>query len=139
MRTRVIILTFTLIVASLAWWLQRDALPVRNPERRFELYDFARYLGRNDNLTPRSRDPRRWEEKLGEYADLADARAILEKGYNDGFDQHPEEPMRLDEETYDRDYRSGLRDRTAGKPPAMQTPGYEAGYNGTAHRYGRPY
>ncbi len=129
-----------LVLAGIVWWRRPVAAPEINPERQFELYDYARYLGRNDNLTPRPRDPERYASQFAEYADLPNARDLYRDGYNDGFDQHPEEPMSLDECSYDQDYRKALRDRAKGMLAAdNRSLGYLDAANHKPHRFGRPY
>ena len=125
-----------LVLIGIVWWRWPVAAPVINPERQFELYDYARYLGRNDNLTPRPRDPERYASQFAEYADLPNAKDLYRDGYNDGFDQHPEEPLALDEADYDRDYRQALKHQPAAN---SNSPGYQDALNHKPHRYGRPY
>jgi hypothetical protein len=127
------------LLAAVCYGLLRGRAPIVDPALRFELYDYASYLGQNDRLTPRSRDPNRYAKSLIQYRNLPDAESIFAAGYGDGFDKHPEEPMALDEAEYDRSYRQGCRDRCNKFENKQTTKAYVDGYSGHHHAFGRPY
>jgi hypothetical protein len=64
---------------------------------------------------------------------------VLNKGYSDGFEQHPEEPMGFAESEYDQAYRAGQLDAWNERSSQQSAPGYLDGLKGQPHRYGRPY
>lgn len=123
-----------------ALWLggcKRDPGP--NPERRFTLYDIAWRCGQRDRLLPQSRDWQRYRKKLVDFAMLPDREAVFAAGYEDGFDQHPDEPVSDTILDYDREFRRGRTDAWAGKDSGAKTQGYRDGHEGRKHTFGRGY
>ena len=110
-----------------------------NPERTFTLYDVAWRNGQRDRLLPLPRDWHRYKEKLAPYASVTSRETIFAAGYNDGFDQHPDEPVSDTILDYDREFRRGRIDAWQGKAATSSTPGYSDGFAGRKHAHDRPY
>ncbi len=65
---------------------------------------------------------------------------VLDGGYANGFNQHPEEEMGLEESAYDKGYRQGQLDAWARKPSADSVPrSYSDGFSGMKHKFNRLY
>jgi len=116
---------------------KRKARPT--PERAFTLYDIAWRCGQRDRLLPLPRDWHRYAAKLAPFAELPNREHLFAVGYQDGFDQHPDEPVSDPILDYDRAFRRGRADAWNHKPAADSTQGYRDGYDGTPHAHGRPY
>ena len=115
-----------------------------NPGHRHQIYDMAWRRGQNDRLTPLPNNWQRYEAKLEPFADVPDRGHIFSTGYDDGFNQHPEEQRDDAEMDYDSGYRSGEEDAWQRKPSVLPTEpnhakGYGDGFNHRPHAYGRPY
>lgn len=129
--------------------------PAPDPEPRWQIYDLAWRRGQSDRLTPRSHDWKRYSDKLAPFANVPDREAIFSSGYEDGFNQSPEDQRNEDEVAYDEGYRNGRLAAWHGKlagsnpsPPGKENDahdvevrrkGFADGFNGRPHQYGRPY
>lgn len=120
-----------------------DPTPTPSPERAFVLYDIAWRCGQRDNLTPLSHDWQRYRDKLTGFEELPEREKIFRSGYDDGFAQHPEEPLSEALVEYDRAFRRGRVDawmkKARSAAEAESSAGYEDGFSGKAHAHGRPY
>ncbi len=113
--------------------------PTINPERAFTLYDIAWRCGQRDRLTPNPRDWHRYEDKLRNFTEVPNRAAVFEAGYDDGFDQHPDEPVSDTLLDYDRAFRRGRLDAWQHQPAQDSTAGYRDGFGGRPHAFHRPY
>ena len=116
--------------------------PVQSPETRHRLYDKAWQWGRRDRLLGLSANSSRYANRLADHQppfEKTAMLAVLNGGYSDGFEQHPEEPMGLAESEYDQAYRAGQLDAWNEQSAQHSTPGYVDGLKGLPHLYGRPY
>lgn len=133
----------------------RAVPPAPDPEPRWQIYDMAWRRGQSDRLTPRPKDWQRYRDKLASFAAVPDCEAIFSTGYDDGFNQSPEDQRDVDEMAYDEGYRRGRlaawHADFAGPNPSptgketdahdreARRKGFADGINGRPHRYGRPY
>lgn len=117
--------------------------PAPSPETRHRLYDKAWQWGRRDRLLGVASNTARYSDRLAQHQPAfgtEEMLRVLDKGYEDGFNQHPEEEMGLEESVYDKGYRQGQMDAWAKQPqPPATTLDYRDGYLGRQHRFGRPY
>ena len=113
--------------------------PSADPERAFTLYDIAWRCGQRDRLTPNPRDWHRYADKLAAFTEVPDREAVFAGGYEDGFDQHPDEPMSDPVLDYDREFRRGRSEAWQGKSSSGSSPGYLDGFGNSKHAFGRPY
>jgi hypothetical protein len=113
-----------------------------SPETRHQLYDKAWQWGRRDRLLGLAASSARYRERLAQHQPpfaSEEMQSVLDKGYTDGYDQHPEEEMALDESAYDKGYRQGQLDAFAGHSEQNHEPGYQDGYKRHPHIFKRPY
>jgi hypothetical protein len=115
-----------------------------DPSRRHAVYDMAWRRGQNDRLTPLPNNWQRYQSKLAPFADVPGRELIFSTGYDDGFNQSPEDQRNDAEMAYDAGYRTGQEDVWQHKPatpPAEpdHAKGYGDGFNHRPHAYGRPY
>jgi hypothetical protein len=113
--------------------------PAPNPERAFVLYDIAWTCGQRDSLTPLPYDWQRYRSKLIGFEEVPQREALFQGGYDDGFTQHPEEPISDAVREYDRDFRRGRVDAWVKRAAAQTSAGYADGFQGKPHARGRRY